>query len=55
MTEEEMTKYKAAAKRRYADSSDDDIEVYDGATVSVGDEGAFVQAWVWVRKGELDD
>lgn len=36
------------ARNKYAAPSDGDIEIDPGAPLSVGDEGAFVQAWVWV-------
>ena len=49
--------YIAAAKRLYADPSNDDVEIDNYATpediVSAGgDDGAFVQAWVWVTDDE---
>jgi len=37
------------ARQLYADRSNDNIEVDDNAKVSKGDDGAWVQAWVWVR------
>lgn len=33
----------------------DDLEVDDDAVVSVGDGGAFVQAWAWAPAVEDDD
>jgi hypothetical protein len=44
----EFQHYRGAAKAQYAVSSNDDIEVDDDAAVSVADDGAWVQAWVWV-------
>jgi len=55
-TEDEKARrgaYIVAARERYAHGSDDDIEVNDSACVAPGGEGAFVQAWVWVRNDEL--
>ena len=36
------------ARKRYANPSGDDIEVDDTPAFSAGDEGIWVQAWVWV-------
>jgi hypothetical protein len=41
-----------AARDNYAIGSDDNIEIDDGALVSRGDEGCFVQAWVWLKYEE---
>lgn len=38
------------ARQRYAEGSDDNIEVDDNARVSRGDGGVWVQAWVWLVK-----
>ena len=38
----------STARTIYADGSDDNIEVDDGAVISVGEDGAWVSAWVWV-------
>ena len=43
MTNEELIKL---ARATYGS---DDIEIDDNAVVSCADDGAFVQAWVWVR------
>lgn len=43
MTNEELIKLARATH------GSDDIEIDDNAVVSCGDDGAFVQAWVWVR------
>lgn len=40
-------KYVIAARDQYQD--DGTIEVDDGAKVSHSDNGAYVQAWVWVE------
>jgi hypothetical protein len=37
--------YRETAKECW---TDDDLEIDPGATVSAGDDGAWVQAWVWV-------
>ena len=36
------------ARERYCMGSDDNVEIDDKPEVSVGDGGAWVQAWVWV-------
>lgn len=43
------------ARSRYARPSDNDIEIDDDAIVSRGDDGAFVQAWVYVRYPDRED
>lgn len=43
-----------AARQRYAACSDDTIEIDDNALVSRGDEGTWVQAWVWLELGPGD-
>jgi hypothetical protein len=44
-------RYRDAANRRYG--RDGELEIDDGAIVSVGDDpGAYVQAWVWVSNEE---
>ena len=37
-----------AAERKYANNSDGDIEIDEGALVSVGSNGVWVQAWLYV-------
>lgn len=37
------------ARELYADGSDNDIEIDSDAVISRGDDGAWVQAWVFVR------
>lgn len=44
--------YRGRARDEYAS---DEIEIDDDAKVSVGDDGAFVQAWVWVRREDEGD
>lgn len=44
-------KYREAAKATY--QNDDDFEVDDDAKVSLGENGAFVQVWVWFDKDEI--
>ena len=47
--------YRDAATRIYATTTDD-IEVDADATVSTGcDEGAWVQAWVWVYDSQIEE
>jgi hypothetical protein len=47
MTPEEAV---AKARQRYADPSDDDIEIDEERAVLEGEDGYWVAAWVWVRK-----
>jgi hypothetical protein len=49
-TEDEI----ARARERYALGSDDNIEIDSNAKVSRGDDGCFVQAWVYLRDDESD-
>jgi hypothetical protein len=42
----------ASAREQYGS---DDCEIDDNAVVSRGDDGAFVQAWVWVRYPDEED
>ena len=44
-----------AARNLYACDSDDNIAIDDGAEVSETDDGAWVQAWVYVSNEELKD
>ena len=46
MTDEEL---REMARKEYGS---DDCEIDNNAVVSRGDDGAFVQAWVWVRYPE---
>ena len=43
-------KYVALAREKY--QKDGECEIDDNARVSESDEGAYVQAWVWVAKPE---
>ncbi len=45
----------ARARERYAQGSDDEIEIDADTYVSVGEEGVFVSAWLWVPNPEHDD
>ena len=49
----------ARARELYSEGSDDDIEIDDNAKASRGDDGCFIQAWVWLPNpdvpGEADD
>jgi hypothetical protein len=38
----------AKAKAMYCEGSDNNIEIDDGAQISVANEGTWVQAWVYV-------
>lgn len=38
-----------AATKQYAYGSDDNIEIDDDAKISEGEDGTWVQAWVFVR------
>jgi hypothetical protein len=42
--------YRDAAGRMYL--TDDDIEIELSGTLSVADDGAWVQAWIWVPDSE---
>jgi hypothetical protein len=43
-----------AARMRYADRSDDNIEVDDDAKRCPGvDRGLWVQAWVWITPSDI--
>ena len=46
---EERRAYVAAAREKHA-SDEGDVEVDEGAAVSIGNDGAYVQAWTWVPK-----
>lgn len=40
----------AEARKRYAEPSDDDIEIDDEPAYLDAEDGYWVAAWVWVRK-----
>jgi len=44
-----------AAKEKYALGSDDNIEIDDDAHESRADDGAWVQAWVWVPNPDSEE
>ena len=45
--------YREGARRLWCE--DGEIEIDEGATVSVSDDGgAYVQAWVWVSDSDLE-
>ena len=46
---EERRAYVAAALEKHA-SDEGDVEVDEAAVVSIGNDGAYVQAWTWVPK-----
>ncbi|MCY1215950.1 hypothetical protein D9M72_278080 [compost metagenome] len=41
-----------AARSNYAAPSDDDLEVDDEPLLSVGEDGVWVGAWVWIPTGD---
>ncbi|MFP3609228.1 hypothetical protein SB778_03825 [Paraburkholderia sp. SIMBA_050] len=43
------------ARERYADGSDDNVEIDDGALISEGEGGTWVLAWVWVAGSTSED
>ena len=49
MITQERRAYVAAAREKHA-SDEGDVEVDEGAAVSIGNDGAYVQAWTWVPK-----
>ena len=49
----EESPYVVAARERYANGSDNDIEIDSDAQISEGNGGAFVQGWVWVPDEDL--
>jgi hypothetical protein len=46
---EEQRDYVAAAREKHA-HQEGDVEVDEDAIVSIGHDGAYVQAWTWVPK-----
>ena len=49
--------YRTAAREKYlfgGPLDDGDLDMDDKPVVSMGDDGAYVQAWVWVRREEAD-
>lgn len=54
-TDEELALIERA-REKYAAPSDDDVSINDDAKVSkAGDEGVWVEAYVFVRNGESND
>ncbi|MDA8190567.1 MAG: hypothetical protein M0Z68_03585 [Gammaproteobacteria bacterium] len=51
--EGEENPYIVAARKRYADGSDNDIKIDSDAQVSYSDGGAFVRGWLWVPDEDL--
>ena len=51
MTKEEKEKY--IDRARFIYQGGDNIEIDDNAPVSESEEGAYVQAWVWVEKEQI--
>jgi hypothetical protein len=53
-----MTREEAAAKCATDQYCNDDVELDDdaitGRTLSVGDDGVWVRAWLWVSNEEID-
>jgi hypothetical protein len=45
-------RYRSQARTEYAT---DEVEIDEGATVSIGDRGAWVAAWVYVPNTDVDD
>lgn len=54
MTEEE-TQRVLAVRRAREQYGTDDVEIDQGAPLSIADNGVWVQAWVWVPNEELED
>jgi hypothetical protein len=52
MTDEERAVFIEAARQGL--SQDGELEIDDDARVSESAEGAYVEAWVWVGRGEID-
>lgn len=49
-----FSQYRAAAQRIYNDEGT--CEIDDNAKISKGDDdGAYVQAWVWIRDDDCDE
>jgi hypothetical protein len=47
--------YRRRARERYVGYSDHDVEIDENAAVSMSDDGAFVAAWVWVPREEVEE
>ena len=46
--------YREAAKQKHI-HDEGNIEVDDGAVVSIGEDGAYVQAWTWIENEEEEN
>lgn len=44
--------FRSRAKELYHDEGE--IEIDENARVSVSDEGAYIEAWVWVRSPNIE-
>ena len=51
LTQRMQERYRKAAKEAY--HRDGEIEIDDNAIVSHSEDGAYVQAWVWISIDEL--
>lgn len=45
---------RAAAQARHCAHSGDEIEIDEGATLSEGEDGPWIQGWLFVPKADLD-
>jgi hypothetical protein len=50
LTHQEITVIRS--RSRYVDGSDDNVEIDDDANLSPGDDGCWVQGWLWVAKND---
>lgn len=55
MTSDSREQLLEAARAEYCLGSDDNIEIDPDAKLSVGEDGIWVQAWVFMRNEELPD
>lgn len=54
-TNKQTSKVVQIAHDRYAEPSNDSIEIDPETVVSESDDGAWVMAWVWVPKEDADE
>lgn len=52
VTAEGLAAYIARAREEYGST---EIEIDSDAALSIGDDGAWVQAWVWLGNGDEDE
>lgn len=53
---EDQAAFIELAREQYARGSDDDIEVYDNARISsAGDDGMWVEAWLYLSQSSLEE